>query len=138
MTCTRARASRWQPRARPPSRRTTCERLWLHVDAAYGGFAALTATGRAALAGIERADSVTLDPHKWLYQPMECGCVLSRAAGCGRCSPRRDDGVMRPDPDDKPVLPAQTEDETGIGWGEAPEPDDDERLRQERPPHWDQ
>ena len=78
MTCTRARASRWQPRARPPSRRTTCERLWLHVDAAYGGFAALTATGRAALAGIERADSVTLDPHKWLYQPMECGCVLIR------------------------------------------------------------
>ena len=54
------------------------ERLWLHVDAAYGGFAALTAKGRAALAGLERADSVTLDPHKWLYQPMECGCVLIR------------------------------------------------------------
>src|SRR5438046_3199187 len=54
------------------------EGLWLHVDAAYGGFAALTAAGRAALAGIERADSVTLDPHKWLYQPMECGCVLIR------------------------------------------------------------
>jgi glutamate/tyrosine decarboxylase-like PLP-dependent enzyme len=54
------------------------ERLWLHVDAAYGGFAALTAKGRAALAGVERADSVTLDPHKWLYQPMECGCVLIR------------------------------------------------------------
>jgi hypothetical protein len=57
---------------------------------------------------------------------------------------------MRPDPDDKPVLPAQSEDETGIGWGEAPEaleapeafegpePDDYERLRRERPPHWDQ
>jgi hypothetical protein len=57
---------------------------------------------------------------------------------------------MRPDPDDKPVLPAQSEDETGIGWGEAPEArgasgasgaseqDDDERLRRERPPHWDQ
>jgi glutamate/tyrosine decarboxylase-like PLP-dependent enzyme len=56
----------------------TAEGLWLHVDAAYGGFAALTAKGRAALAGIERADSVTLDPHKWLYQPMECGCVLVR------------------------------------------------------------
>jgi aromatic-L-amino-acid/L-tryptophan decarboxylase len=40
--------------------------------------AALTAKGRAALAGLERADSVTLDPHKWLYQPMECGCVLIR------------------------------------------------------------
>jgi hypothetical protein len=48
---------------------------------------------------------------------------------------------MRPDSDDKPVLPAQSEDETGIGWGEspeAPESDDDERLRRERPPHWDQ
>jgi aromatic-L-amino-acid decarboxylase len=54
------------------------ERLWLHVDAAYGGFAALTPKGRAALAGIERADSVTLDPHKWLFQPMECGSVLIR------------------------------------------------------------
>jgi Pyridoxal-dependent decarboxylase conserved domain len=54
------------------------EGLWLHVDAAYGGFAALTARGKALLAGLERADSVTLDPHKWLYQPMECGCVLIR------------------------------------------------------------
>jgi aromatic-L-amino-acid decarboxylase len=54
------------------------EALWLHVDAAYGGFAALTARGRATLAGVDRADSVTLDPHKWLYQPMECGCVLIR------------------------------------------------------------
>jgi glutamate/tyrosine decarboxylase-like PLP-dependent enzyme len=54
------------------------EGLWLHVDAAYGGFAALTEQGRSTLSGIERADSVTLDPHKWLYQPMECGCVLIR------------------------------------------------------------
>jgi aromatic-L-amino-acid/L-tryptophan decarboxylase len=54
------------------------EGLWLHVDAAYGGFAALTPKGRAALGGIDRADSVTLDPHKWLFQPMECGSVLIR------------------------------------------------------------
>src|SRR3954451_13415687 len=51
---------------------------WLHVDAAYGGFAALTERGRKALAGIESADSVTIDPHKWLYQPYECGCLLVR------------------------------------------------------------
>jgi aromatic-L-amino-acid decarboxylase len=56
----------------------TRERLWLHVDAAYGGFAALTPKGRAVLAGIDRADSVTLDPHKWLFQPLECGSVLIR------------------------------------------------------------
>jgi aromatic-L-amino-acid/L-tryptophan decarboxylase len=52
--------------------------LWLHVDAAYGGFAALTDRGRKLLAGLELADSVALDPHKWLYQPIECGCVLVR------------------------------------------------------------
>ncbi|CAN5694904.1 hypothetical protein BH18ACT11_BH18ACT11_16900 [soil metagenome] len=51
---------------------------WLHVDAAYGGFAALTGRGKRLLAGIELADSVTLDPHKWLYQPFECGCLLVR------------------------------------------------------------
>jgi glutamate/tyrosine decarboxylase-like PLP-dependent enzyme len=52
--------------------------LWLHVDAAYGGFAVLTERGKAALAGLGRADSITLDPHKWLYQPYECGCILVR------------------------------------------------------------
>ena len=52
--------------------------LWMHVDAAYGGFAALTARGRELLAGIERADSVVLDPHKWFYCPFEAGCVIVR------------------------------------------------------------
>jgi glutamate/tyrosine decarboxylase-like PLP-dependent enzyme len=55
--------------------------VWLHVDAAYGGFAALTPRGRAALHGIERADSLTLDPHKWLFQPFEAGCLLVREPG---------------------------------------------------------
>jgi len=54
--------------------------LWLHVDAAYGGFGVLTDRGRAELAGIERADSIALDPHKWLFQPYECGCLLVRDA----------------------------------------------------------
>ena len=54
------------------------EGIWLHVDAAYGGFSVLADDGRRALAGIERADSVTLDPHKWLYVPFECGCVMAR------------------------------------------------------------
>jgi aromatic-L-amino-acid/L-tryptophan decarboxylase len=55
--------------------------LWLHVDAAYGGPAVLCDDGRTALAGLERADSVVLDPHKWLFQPYEIGCVLVREGG---------------------------------------------------------
>jgi glutamate/tyrosine decarboxylase-like PLP-dependent enzyme len=52
--------------------------LWLHVDAAYGGFAVLDERGRELLAGIGRADSLALDAHKWLYTPFEAGCVLAR------------------------------------------------------------
>lgn len=54
------------------------QRLFLHVDAAYGGFFALTERGRRALRGIERADSVTLDPHKSLFLPYGTGCLLVR------------------------------------------------------------
>ncbi|AHG88363.1 Pyridoxal-dependent decarboxylase [Gemmatirosa kalamazoonensis] len=54
------------------------EELWLHADAAYGGFAALTERGRALLDGLGRCDSVALDPHKWLFVPFECGCLLAR------------------------------------------------------------
>jgi aromatic-L-amino-acid/L-tryptophan decarboxylase len=52
--------------------------VWLHVDAAYGGFAVLTERGRRLLGGLGEADSVALDPHKWLHQPYECGCLLVR------------------------------------------------------------
>ena len=52
--------------------------IWLHVDGAYGAFACLTERGREALAGMELADSITLDPHKWLYQPIELGALLVR------------------------------------------------------------
>jgi glutamate/tyrosine decarboxylase-like PLP-dependent enzyme len=51
--------------------------LWLHVDGAYGAPAALV----GAVRGLERADSLVLDPHKWLFQPYEVGCVLVREAG---------------------------------------------------------
>ena len=52
------------------------EGLWLHVDAAYGGFAIVTERGKQLLRGIERADSIGLDAHKWLFQPYEAGCLL--------------------------------------------------------------
>jgi glutamate/tyrosine decarboxylase-like PLP-dependent enzyme len=54
------------------------ESLWFHVDGAYGGFAVLVPGEREAFRGIEEADSVTLDPHKWLFQPYETGCLLVR------------------------------------------------------------
>ena len=52
--------------------------LWMHVDAAYGGGGILCEQGRHALNGIELADSITVDPHKWFFQPYEIGCLLVR------------------------------------------------------------
>ncbi len=52
--------------------------LWFHVDGAYGAPAALDESKRPLFAGLERADSVSLDPHKWLYVPLDCGCLLFR------------------------------------------------------------
>ena len=54
------------------------EELWLHADAAYGGFFTLTDRGRARLAGIDRSDSITLDPHKTLFLPYGTGVLLVR------------------------------------------------------------
>jgi glutamate/tyrosine decarboxylase-like PLP-dependent enzyme len=54
------------------------EHLWFHVDGAYGGIAALTEELRPLFVGIERADSVALDPHKWLYTPHSGGAVILR------------------------------------------------------------
>ncbi|HTD52163.1 MAG TPA: aminotransferase class I/II-fold pyridoxal phosphate-dependent enzyme [Thermoanaerobaculia bacterium] len=54
------------------------ERLWFHVDGAYGGFFLLTERGRRRLAGIERADSIALDPHKGLFLPYGTGALLVR------------------------------------------------------------
>lgn len=57
-----------------------CEKhdLWLHVDGAYGAMAAALPDASADLKAIKRADSVALDPHKWLYAPLEAGCTLVR------------------------------------------------------------
>jgi len=50
--------------------------IWLHVDAAHGGFAIVTEEGKKILSGIERADSVVLDAHKWFFQPYEAGGLM--------------------------------------------------------------
>ena len=56
------------------------EGIWLHVDAAYGGFAVVTEEGKKLLRGIERADSIGLDAHKWFFQPYEAGSLLVKDA----------------------------------------------------------
>ncbi|MDX1502236.1 MAG: aminotransferase class I/II-fold pyridoxal phosphate-dependent enzyme [Thermoanaerobaculia bacterium] len=76
------------------------EELWLHVDAAYGGFFLLTERGRRRLAGIDVADSVTLDPHKGLFLPYGTGCLLARdVATLSRSHGLRAE-YMPPPPDD--------------------------------------
>ena len=60
------------------------ERIWYHVDGAFGAIAALDAELRPRLAGMERADSVAFDLHKWMYVPYEAGCILVRDAAAHR------------------------------------------------------
>jgi aromatic-L-amino-acid decarboxylase len=52
--------------------------LWMHVDGSYGAFAVLAESARKLFVGMERADSIALDPHKWLYLPLDVGCVIYR------------------------------------------------------------
>jgi glutamate/tyrosine decarboxylase-like PLP-dependent enzyme len=61
-----------------PEMADICRRnnLWLHVDGAYGALAAMAAPEK--FQGLKLADSLSLDPHKWLYQPLDCGCLLYR------------------------------------------------------------
>src|SRR6266513_188698 len=56
------------------------EEMWLHADGAYGAATMICERGRQKLFGLEGVDSLSLDPHKWLFQPFECGCVLVRDA----------------------------------------------------------
>tara|TARA_R110001592_G_scaffold18864_2_gene78038 strand:+ start:557 stop:1927 length:1371 start_codon:yes stop_codon:yes gene_type:complete len=55
-----------------------CERehLWFHVDAAYGGGALAADSVKHLFTGIERADSITIDPHKWMFSPYDCGAII--------------------------------------------------------------
>src|SRR6266566_9694959 len=60
--------------------------LWMHVDGSYGALAVLAKSARKLFAGIERADSIALDPHKWLYLPVDVGCVIYRAPEIARAA----------------------------------------------------
>ncbi len=60
------------------------ESLWLHVDGAFGGLAALAAPEKYR--GMDRADTLSIDAHKWLYQPLDCGCLLHRHRDVARAA----------------------------------------------------
>ena len=60
--------------------------IWLHVDGAYGGAALCAPSVRARFAGIERADSMIVDPHKWLFAPYDCCALVYRDRALGRAA----------------------------------------------------
>jgi aromatic-L-amino-acid decarboxylase len=60
--------------------------LWFHVDGAYGALAASAESRRNLFAGLDEADSVSLDPHKWLYTPLGCGCLIFRDPALARAA----------------------------------------------------
>jgi glutamate/tyrosine decarboxylase-like PLP-dependent enzyme len=78
--------------------------LWLHVDACYGGAALLVPEVAPLLAGIERADSVAIDPHKWLYMPVACGAFFTRHRDLVRTAFAPDDSSYIPADDEHGYL----------------------------------
>src|SRR6201997_3982878 len=60
--------------------------LWMHVDGSYGAFAILAGSARKLFAGMEQADSIALDPHKWLYLPVDVVCVIYRDPDAARAT----------------------------------------------------
>ncbi len=78
------------------------ERLWLHVDGSYGGVAILDEEIAKLYQGIERADSIAIDQHKWLFIPVECGCALVKDAR-----------LMR---DTYSLVPEYLRDDRGLPW----------------------
>ena len=87
--------------------------LWVHVDASYGGFAALAHSAKDLFDGLPEADSVALDPHKWLYLPVDCGCVLYRDAEGARATFAHDAEYTR--------VSEQEPDEAFAFWDYGPE-----------------
>ena len=71
------------------------ERLWYHIDAAFGGGAVLSHAVKPIFRGAERAHTIAIDPHKWLFQPFECACVLGRKQEWFRDAFRRLPAYMR-------------------------------------------
>jgi aromatic-L-amino-acid/L-tryptophan decarboxylase len=88
--------------------------LWMHVDGSYGAFALLAKSARGSFQGIEEADSVALDPHKWLYLPVDVGCVIYRDPDLARTAFAHEAEYTR-------VIGEETADEAFAFWDYGPE-----------------
>jgi len=88
--------------------------LWFHIDGAYGALAALDETKRPLFRSLDRADSISLDPHKWLYVPIDSGCLLFRDQARARAAFSFDSA-------DYIKVHEQNEDEAFAFWNYGPE-----------------
>ena len=88
--------------------------LWFHIDGAYGAPAALDESKRSLFKGLKQADSVSLDPHKWLYAPLDCGCLLFREASKAQLAFGNEDA-------DYIKVLEQNDDESFAFWNYGPE-----------------
>src|SRR5438094_826443 len=87
--------------------------LWMHVDGSYGAFAVLAKSARKLFAGMEQADSIALDPHKWLYLPVDVGCVIYRDPEIARVTFAHEAEYTR--------MFGEEEDEAFVCWDYGPE-----------------
>ena len=88
--------------------------MWMHVDGSYGGFAILAKSASHLFAGLAQADSVALDPHKWLYLPVDVGCVIYRQPHLARAAFAHDAEYTR-------VIGQAEPDEAFAFWDYGPE-----------------
>lgn len=88
--------------------------LWFHIDGAYGALAALDDPKRPLFRGLDRADSISLDPHKWLYVPIDSGCLLFRDEAQARAAFSSDEA-------DYIKVHEQNADESFAFWNYGPE-----------------
>lgn len=93
--------------------------VWCHVDAAYGGGALFSAQVRSRFTGIEAADSIAIDPHKWLFAPYDCAALLHRVPSLAKAAHAQDAAYLAA-LHASPRTPGTPAARSGRGGGEEP------------------